>query len=90
MTILRILNLQYIPDPIPYLHKQKLRAMSLPDDYIYNLISLITPSGVKMNLAENITNEQFINLIQEILDVTYDATTEWADLKNLYAKTTYH
>lgn len=87
-----VLNLMHIQDgpafgPLMYFRKQKLRALSLPDDYKHDSVLLITPTGVKHTLAENISNLELVELIQELIDVTCDSMTTWADAKSLYRRT---
>jgi hypothetical protein len=78
------LNLQHIPDPIAYLRKQKLRALSLPDKTIINDVRLTTPIGTQYELAKNISNLELSSLIQDLIDETMDALTIWADQKSIY------
>lgn len=78
------LNLQHIPDPLPYLHKQKLRALGLPDSYVTD-VHLITPSGVHYELG-TMTNLELISIIQELIDASYDAMTIWCEQRSLYVR----
>lgn len=77
-------NLQHLTDPRAYLHKQKLRALSLDPAKVNETVELITPSGLKYQVAKNISNLELIELIQDLIDATYDAMTEWADQINIY------
>ena len=79
-----IINLQYIPDPLAYLQKQKLRALGLPDGYITNEVYLVTPMGDKYELAKDISNLELVNLIQDLIDETIDALTIWCTQRSLY------
>ena len=79
------LNLQHIPDPLPYLRKQKLRALGLPDTYVTD-VQLITLSGAHYELG-TMTNLELISIIQELIDVSCDAMTIWCDQRSLYIKT---
>lgn len=84
------LNLQHIPDPIVYLRKQKLRALSLPDETRIEDVRLITPIGTQYELAKNISNLELSSLIQDLIDETMDALTIWADQKSIYHFTQNH
>ena len=79
-----IINLQHIPDPIVYLRKQKLRALSLPDETRIEDVRLTTPIGTQYELAKNISNLELSSLIQDLIDETMDALTIWADQKSIY------
>ena len=78
------LNLQHINDPLTYLRKQKLRALSLPDHTVISSLHLITPVGTRHELATNISNIELTELIQLLIDETMDALTIWCDNKCLY------
>jgi hypothetical protein len=91
MMVVVLLNLQFIQDgpafgPLMYLRKQKLKALGMPDDYVYDIVELITPVGTRHVLGENISNPEFIRIIQELIDVTCDAMTDWAEPKSLYRR----
>jgi len=77
------LNLQHINDPLTYLRKQKLRALSLQSDYTTD-VQLITPIGTCHELATNISNIELTELIQLLIDETMDSMTIWCDNKCLY------
>ena len=77
------LNLQHITDPLTYLRKQKLLALSLQSDYTTD-VQLITPVGTCHELATNISNIELTELIQLLIDETMDAMTIWCDNKCLY------
>ena len=84
LNIMLILNLQYIPDPLPYLRKQKLRALSLPSDYTTD-VQLITPLGTTHELGET-SNLELVDLIQELIDHTCDAMTIWCEQRSMYIR----
>ncbi len=81
-----LINLQHINEPLGYLLKHKLRSLSLPDDYVLDRIVLITPAGVKHELASNISNLEFTELIQLLIDETVDALTVWAEQRSIYVR----
>jgi hypothetical protein len=78
------INLQYIPDPLPYLRKQKLRALALLPDNITDA-RLITPLGVTHDLG-TMSNLELVKIIQELIDVTCDATTIWCEQRSMYIR----
>jgi hypothetical protein len=82
------LNLQYISDPLQYLRKQKLRALSLPEAAITN-VKLITQLGVIHEFGI-VSNLELINLIQELIDVSCDAMTIFCEQRSLYVRHQNH
>jgi len=80
-----IINLQHITDPLSYLRKQKLRALALPSDYSTD-VQLITPSGLTHELTKVTSNLELADLIQELIDVSYDALTIWCEQKSMYIR----
>lgn len=80
-----IINLQHITDPLPYLRKQKLRALALPSDYSTD-VQLITPSGLKHELTKVTSNLELADLIQELIDETMDAMTIWCEQRSMYIR----
>jgi hypothetical protein len=79
------LNLQYITDPLPYLRKQKLRALALPSDYTTD-VQLITPLGTTHEFTKVTSNLELVELIQELIDVSYDAMAIWCEQRSMYIK----
>lgn len=83
------INLQYIPDPLPYLRKHKLRALALPPDNVTD-VKLITPLGATYDIGTSISNLELVEIIQELIDVSCDAMTIWCDQRSLYTRTISH
>jgi len=81
-----ILNMKDITDPKTYLHKQKLRALSIDPLKEVSAVILITPSGIKYEVATDVNYEEVVYIIQELIDVTYDSMVNWADEVNMYRR----
>lgn len=83
-----ILDLRNISDPRPYLHKRKLQCLGMNQDQILAELILISPTSKEYILAETITYAEATEIIQSVIDVTYDAMTSFGIETNLYSRTT--
>ena len=79
-----LINLKDIQDPCAYLYKHKLRVLALQGDAVNDIVVLQVPSGTSYEIARNISNHELVKLIEDLIDVTYDAMTTWADQRNIY------